>query len=68
METYTLSGLDFSPELNMARYLQNISKYPILTQDEELRLAKIYLQTQDRSIADRLIPSHLRLVVKVVNQ
>lgn len=68
METYTLSGLDFSPELNMARYLQNISKYPILTQDEELRLAKIYLQTKDRSIADRLITSHLRLVVKVVTQ
>ena len=61
-------GLDFSPELNMARYLQNIRKFPLLSQDEEYQLAVEYKQTGDKNIAYRLITSHLRLVVKVVSQ
>ena len=36
---FGLSGLDFSPELNMVRYLQSIRKYPILAQEEEYELA-----------------------------
>ena len=68
METYTLSGLDFSPELNMARYLQSIRRYPVLDQEEEQSLAKTYRLTKDQQIANRLILSHLRLVVKVVSK
>lgn len=67
-KTLTLSGLDFSPELNMARYLQSIRKYPILTPEEEFRLAKDYVVTKDDKLAYRLITSHLRLVVKVVSK
>lgn len=67
-KTLTLSGLDFSPELNMARYLQSIRKYPILTPEEEFRLAKAYVTTKDDKLAYRLITSHLRLVVKVVSK
>ena len=67
-KTLTLSGLDFSPELNMARYLQSIRKYPILTPEEEFRLAKAYVATKDDKLAYRLITSHLRLVVKVVSK
>ena len=37
--TFALNGLDFSPEINMARYLQSIRKFPILEQDEEFELA-----------------------------
>ena len=68
MNTWTLNGLDFSPELNLARYLQNILKYPILDQEEELLLAKAYIETRDEKIAYKLITSHLRLVVKVVSK
>lgn len=68
MNTFTLSGLDFSPELNMARYLQSIRKFPILNQEEEFLLAKAYVQTKDEKIAYKLITSHLRLVVKVVSK
>ncbi len=64
----SLTGLDFSPELNLARYLQNIRKYPLLTQEEEYDLAVQYKQTGNKQIASRLITSHLRLVVKVVSQ
>lgn len=68
MNTWTLNGLDFSPELNLARYLQNIRKYPILDQEEEFLLAKAYMETRDEKIAYKLITSHLRLVVKVVSK
>lgn len=60
------AGLDFTPELNLNRYLQKIRRYPLLTQDEEYRLAVDYKNTQDENIACQLITSHLRLVVKVV--
>lgn len=65
---FGLSGLDFSPELNMVRYLQNIRKYPILAQEEEYELAVEYQKTKDSKIAYKLITSHLRLVVKVVSK
>lgn len=66
--TIGLSGLDFSPELNMVRYLQSIRKYPILTQEEEYALAIKYQKTKDSKIAYKLVTSHLRLVVKVVSK
>jgi RNA polymerase sigma-32 factor len=64
----TFNGLDFSPEVNLARYLQSIRKYPILSQQEEYDLAVKYKETGDKNIAYHLITSHLRLVVKVVAQ
>lgn len=63
-----LSGIDFSPEINMARYLQKIRTYPILSQEEEYKLAIKYQQTKDQEIAKILVTSHLRLVVKVVSK
>lgn len=63
-----LVGLDFSPEYNLARYLQNIRKFPILEADEEYELAMLYQKTHDQKIAYKLITSHLRLVVKVVSK
>ena len=68
MEKDTLTGLDFSPEINLARYLQSIRKYPILTQEEEYNLSLKYKQTRNKEIAYLLITSHLRLVVKVVSK
>ncbi len=63
-----LNGIDFSPEINMARYLQKIRMYPILSQEEEYRLAVKYQQTKDQEIAKILVTSHLRLVVKIVSK
>ena len=64
---FTLNGLDFSPEINLARYLQSIRKFPILTPENEYDLAVKYKATHDPKIAQQLINSHLRLVVKVVS-
>ncbi len=61
-----LSGIDFSPEINMARYLQKIRTFPILSPEDEYDLAVKYQKTKDKKIAKILITSHLRLVVKVV--
>ena len=68
METATLTGLDFSPEINLARYLQKIRRYPILSQDEEYELSIKYKQNKSDEIAYKLITSHLRLVVAVVSK
>ena len=63
-----LNGIDFSPEINMVRYLQKIRNYPILSQDEEYSLALKYRETKDKNIAKILVTSHLRLVVKVASK
>ncbi|MBO4285314.1 MAG: RNA polymerase factor sigma-32 [Alphaproteobacteria bacterium] len=63
-----LLELDFSPEHNLSRYLQEIRKFPILEPDEEYRLALEYQKTHDEAVAYKLITSHLRLVVKVVSK
>jgi RNA polymerase sigma-32 factor len=49
----------------LQRYLWEISRYPLLTPEEEMRLAKLYKEKQDREAAFRLITSNLRLVVKI---
>ncbi len=63
-----LNGIDFSPEINMVRYLQRIRQYPILSQEDEYKLAVKYQETKDPEIAKILVTSHLRLVVKVVSK
>lgn len=63
-----LTGLDFSPENNLSKYLQDIRKYPILEAEEEYKLAVDYQKTKNANIAYKLITSHLRLVVKVVSK
>ena len=68
METGTLTGLDFSPEINLARYLQKIRRYPILSQDEEYELSVEYKKKKSDEVAYKLITSHLRLVVAVVSK
>jgi RNA polymerase sigma-32 factor len=59
---------EFSPEVNLSRYLQNIRQFPILSPEEEYALAKEYVKTKDKKISYKLVTSHLRLVVKVVSK
>lgn len=66
--TFSLTGLDFSPEINMARYLQSIRRFPILAPEEEYNLAMAYKENKDPKIASKLVSAHLRLVVKVVSK
>ena len=54
-----------APAGNLSRYMQEIRKYPMLKPDEEYQLSKSYLEQGDMLAANRLVTSHLRLVVKV---
>lgn len=63
-----LNGIDFSPEINMVRYLQKIRQYPILSQEDEYQMAVEYQKTRNPELAKILVTSHLRLVVKVVSK
>jgi RNA polymerase sigma-32 factor len=49
----------------VALYLAEIRKYPLLSREEELELAKKYYETKDPVAAQRLITSNLRFVVKI---
>ena len=46
-------------------YIQAVNRVPLLTPDEELRLARDLRQDDDLEAAGRLVMSHLRLVVAV---
>jgi len=54
-----------STEGGLARYLQEIRKFPMLEPDEEYMLAKRYKEHEDPEAAHKLITSHLRLVAKI---
>jgi RNA polymerase sigma-32 factor len=49
----------------LQRYMAEVSRYPLLSRDEELRLSREYVRTQDPSLAYRLVTANLRLVVKI---
>ncbi len=49
----------------LQRYLAEIRGYPLLTPEEEHRLAVRYFQTGEMQIAQKLVMGNLRLVVKI---
>tara|TARA_B110000196_G_scaffold228781_1_gene197457 strand:- start:4142 stop:5005 length:864 start_codon:yes stop_codon:yes gene_type:complete len=54
-----------SSEGNLAFYLQEIKKFPILSPEEEFMLAKRFKEHGDTKAAHKLVTSHLRLVAKI---
>lgn len=59
------SDLEITPDRNLSRYLQHIRKFPMLSPEEEYRLAKRWVEHHDEDAADVLVTSHLRLVAKI---
>lgn len=57
--------MSLGPESNLTRYLQEIRKFPILTPQEEVELARRWRDKGDDSAAHKLVTSHLRLVAKI---
>ncbi len=49
----------------LQRYMADVSRYPLLSRDDELSLARRYRDTQDPETAYRLVTANLRLVVKI---
>ena len=50
---------------NIAKYLAQIDKYPLLTPHEEKKLAILYYQKKDVHAAHKLVISNMRFVVKI---
>jgi len=53
---------------SLTSYLRHICKIPILSQEEEIRLSRLWYYNQDIEAAHSLVSSHLKLVVKVAFQ
>jgi RNA polymerase sigma-32 factor len=64
IKTMQLPAL-ISPEQGLRKYLQEIAKFPVLSLEEEQRLAKRWTDHQDVEAAHQLVTSHLRLVAKI---
>ncbi len=52
-------------ETSLAQYIQNIQKFPILSAEEEYEYATKWVKDQDKEAAEKLVASHLRMVVSV---
>lgn len=50
---------------NLEAYIAEVNRLPILTQEEENKLARDYQEKNDLMAAQQLIMSHLRLVVSI---
>ena len=56
-----------SNEGNLASYMQQIKKFPLLEVKEEYMLAKAWKNQGDVKAAHKLVTSHLRLVAKIAS-
>lgn len=56
-----------SDEGSLDQYLREISKYPLIPQEEEVRLAKLIHQGDEEAL-DKLVRSNLRFVVSVAKK
>ena len=54
-----------SNEGSLTHYLQQIKKFPMLTEKQEINLANKWKNEGDTSAAHQLVTSHLRLVAKI---
>lgn len=50
---------------SLAQYIQNVQKIPVLTAEQEYEYATKWVQNRDKFAAEKLVASHLRMVVSV---
>ncbi len=50
---------------SLSRYMEEVAVYPLVTADEEKRLARQYRRANDKASAERLVTANLRFVVKI---
>lgn len=63
--TSLVAARGVSDETGLAQYIQTVQKIPILSAEEEYECANQWVKNQDKAAAERLVASHLRLVVSV---
>ena len=65
MNTLPATMPNVTPDGNLARYLDEISRFPMLSAEEEYTLAKDWREEGNVEAAHKLVTSHLRLVAKI---
>ena len=66
MTSYIRKSFNISVDQNdISSYLREIQKFPILTHENEIKLANEWIKSKSSTAAHQLINSHLRLVVKL---
>lgn len=63
--TSIVAARGVSDENGLAQYIQTIQKIPILSAEEEYEYANQWVKNHDNMAAEKLVASHLRLVVSV---
>ena len=63
--TSIVAARGVSDDASLAQYIQNVQKIPVLTAEQEYEYATKWVQNQDKFAAEKLVASHLRLVVSV---
>ncbi|MCB2081345.1 MAG: RNA polymerase sigma factor RpoH [Rickettsiales bacterium] len=61
----TAMQLPVLAETGLSRYIADVNRFPLLTEDEEQKLAYAWRDHGDKEAAHKLVTSHLRLVVKI---
>ena len=61
----TSTALTLSPEMGLSHYLAEVRKFPMLSKQQEQKLANSWYYDRDRQAAHTIVTSHLRLVVKI---
>ena len=61
-------GESLVPYDPLSRYLAEIRRFPILSREEEEKVAQEYKRTNDPQYAYKLVTSNLRLVVKIAGE
>ncbi len=57
--------LGANDDISLAKYINEIQKFPILTAEQEYEYATKWAKNRDNIAAEKLVASHLRLVVSV---
>jgi RNA polymerase sigma-32 factor len=57
-----------SADSGFVKYLREIQKFPLLTQEQEMEYGMRFAETGDKEAAKMMIQSHLRLVVKMAGK
>ena len=61
----TKSHVPYKQESSVSRYIRDVRKYPFLKPHEETKLAQRWRDCGDRQAGDKLVISHLQLVVAI---
>lgn len=63
--TSIVAARGVNDESSLAQYIQMVQKIPVLSAEQEYEYANLWVKNQDSVAAEKLVASHLRLVVSV---